>query len=394
MGELIVHVGPARPRLDGQADQQHARRGQRRRAGRGDRAWRKAAGLDRDALLEVAARERRRLGDARPQGRARCSRSDFEPLFKLEHMLKDVRHCIAEARGLGHRAAAAARSPRSSTRGPTRTATASEDFAAVYTGRRRSTLSAVTASPIPPARPRLRGVVHQWSFFVALVAGAALVAWAPGRPGDRRLRRIRGRARGPAGHQRALPPRHLAPARARLAAPARPLDDLRADRRHLHAVRGAGARRPAARGGAGRRVVRRRRRASPYAGLGRRAQVAGGRRLRGARLVLDHRHAADRRARRRGSAARCSRWEAWRTRPARSSTRGADRIRAPATFGYHEIFHVLVVLAAAAHFAAVAAFAAPTAPEPAAAPSGRGHVFPLKPGNRFRKNEPPRPSPP
>ena len=31
----------------------------------------------------------------------------------------------------------------------------------------------------------------------------------------------------------------------------------------------------------------------------------------------------------------------------------------PATFGYHEIFHVLVVLAAAAHFAAVAAFAAP-----------------------------------
>ena len=28
-------------------------------------------------------------------------------------------------------------------------------------------------------RPRFRGVVHQWSFFVALVAGAALVAWAP-----------------------------------------------------------------------------------------------------------------------------------------------------------------------------------------------------------------------
>ena len=30
----------------------------------------------------------------------------------------------------------------------------------------------------------------------------------------------------------------------------------------------------------------------------------------------------------------------------------------PATFGYHEIFHVLVVIAAAAHFAAVAAFGA------------------------------------
>jgi hemolysin III len=33
---------------------------------------------------------------------------------------------------------------------------------------------------IPPLpRPRLRGVVHQWSFFVALIAGAALVALAP-----------------------------------------------------------------------------------------------------------------------------------------------------------------------------------------------------------------------
>ncbi len=29
-------------------------------------------------------------------------------------------------------------------------------------------------------RPRFRGVVHQWSFFVAVVAGAALVALAPG----------------------------------------------------------------------------------------------------------------------------------------------------------------------------------------------------------------------
>jgi 3-hydroxyisobutyrate dehydrogenase-like beta-hydroxyacid dehydrogenase len=26
---------------------------------------------------------------------------DFEPLFKLEHMLKDVRHCLDEARALG-----------------------------------------------------------------------------------------------------------------------------------------------------------------------------------------------------------------------------------------------------------------------------------------------------
>jgi hemolysin III len=32
---------------------------------------------------------------------------------------------------------------------------------------------------------------------------------------------------------------------------------------------------------------------------------------------------------------------------------------APATFGYHEIFHALVVAAAAAHFAVVAFYALP-----------------------------------
>ena len=40
-------------------------------------------------------------------------------------------------------------------------------------------MTAMTTAPLPPLRPRLRGVVHQWSFFVALVAGAALVVWAP-----------------------------------------------------------------------------------------------------------------------------------------------------------------------------------------------------------------------
>jgi hemolysin III len=40
-------------------------------------------------------------------------------------------------------------------------------------------VSAMTTSPLPPIRPSLRGVVHQWSFFVAVVAGAALIAWAP-----------------------------------------------------------------------------------------------------------------------------------------------------------------------------------------------------------------------
>jgi hemolysin III len=36
-----------------------------------------------------------------------------------------------------------------------------------------------SSAPAPFQRPRLRGVVHQWSFFVALAAGAALVIWAP-----------------------------------------------------------------------------------------------------------------------------------------------------------------------------------------------------------------------
>ena len=32
----------------------------------------------------------------------------------------------------------------------------------------------------PPLKPRLRGVSHQWAFFVLLVAGAVLVIAAPG----------------------------------------------------------------------------------------------------------------------------------------------------------------------------------------------------------------------
>jgi hemolysin III len=35
------------------------------------------------------------------------------------------------------------------------------------------------AAPERPVKPRLRGVVHQWSFFVSLAAGAALVLLAP-----------------------------------------------------------------------------------------------------------------------------------------------------------------------------------------------------------------------
>ena len=58
------------------------------------------AKLDVPKMLEVVA-----SGSGESAMRALKSESmvagDFDPLFKLEHMLKDVRHCIAEARKLG-----------------------------------------------------------------------------------------------------------------------------------------------------------------------------------------------------------------------------------------------------------------------------------------------------
>ena len=48
-------------------------------------------------------------------------------------------------------------------------------------------------------------------------------------------------------------------------------------------------------------------------------------------------------------------------RPARSIYAAQRPDPSPAVFGYHEIFHVLVIAAAAAHFAAIALFALPAA---------------------------------
>jgi 3-hydroxyisobutyrate dehydrogenase-like beta-hydroxyacid dehydrogenase len=60
----------------------------------------RVAGLDLDAWLAVA-----RAGSSGSQmlelKAEPMIEHDFEPLFKLEHMLKDVRHCLAEARALG-----------------------------------------------------------------------------------------------------------------------------------------------------------------------------------------------------------------------------------------------------------------------------------------------------
>jgi 3-hydroxyisobutyrate dehydrogenase len=58
------------------------------------------AGLDPEAWLDVARAGS--SGSTMLELKAQpMLDGDFEPLFKLDHMLKDVRHCLAEARALG-----------------------------------------------------------------------------------------------------------------------------------------------------------------------------------------------------------------------------------------------------------------------------------------------------
>jgi len=58
------------------------------------------AGLDLDKLLEVIAAGSGASAMLDLKARPIIDR-DYEPLFKLGHMLKDVRHCLAEAEALG-----------------------------------------------------------------------------------------------------------------------------------------------------------------------------------------------------------------------------------------------------------------------------------------------------
>jgi 3-hydroxyisobutyrate dehydrogenase-like beta-hydroxyacid dehydrogenase len=58
------------------------------------------AGLNPEAFLEVAAGSAGNSTVLGLKGRPMFER-DFAPLFKLEHMLKDVRHCLNEAKALG-----------------------------------------------------------------------------------------------------------------------------------------------------------------------------------------------------------------------------------------------------------------------------------------------------
>jgi len=58
------------------------------------------AGLDVDKLLQVVAAGSGASAMLDLKARPMLER-DYEPLFKLGHMLKDVRHCLDEARALG-----------------------------------------------------------------------------------------------------------------------------------------------------------------------------------------------------------------------------------------------------------------------------------------------------
>jgi 3-hydroxyisobutyrate dehydrogenase-like beta-hydroxyacid dehydrogenase len=99
MGELIVHVGPRghaqlAKLLTNTMGAVHAVA-----LAESVRAV-EAAGIDPDAFLKVAAGSAGNSTVLGLKGRPMFER-DFTPLFKLEHMLKDVRHCLDEARALG-----------------------------------------------------------------------------------------------------------------------------------------------------------------------------------------------------------------------------------------------------------------------------------------------------
>ena len=99
MGERIVHVGP---RGHGQlAKLLTNTMGAVNAAALAEAVLTvKRAGVDPDAFLEVAGGSAGASTVLTLKGRPMFD-EDFEPLFKLEHMLKDVRHCLDEARSLG-----------------------------------------------------------------------------------------------------------------------------------------------------------------------------------------------------------------------------------------------------------------------------------------------------
>ena len=195
-------------------------------------------------------------------------------------------------------------------------------------------------------------------FFAGAVIGACGIErglFAPdgpvldGRPPPRGLR---GRGVRALRHQRALPPHRLAAAGAHVDAAPGPLDDLRLHRRDLHAGRAARVPRHAVDGDPHRRVGRRPGRRDPQARRGSTRRSGSPPCLCRARVG------------RHGTAPQL--WGAigplgslgiaaggllytsapWSTRP-RPARPG------PRVFGYHEVFHAFVIVAAALHYAVI-----------------------------------------
>jgi 3-hydroxyisobutyrate dehydrogenase len=101
MGERIVHVGP---HGHGQmAKVVTNTMGAAHAAMLGEAvALIRRAGVDPAAFLEVASGSSGNSTVLQLKGRPMFEH-DYEPLFKLGHMLKDIRHCLAEAEQLGVR---------------------------------------------------------------------------------------------------------------------------------------------------------------------------------------------------------------------------------------------------------------------------------------------------
>jgi 3-hydroxyisobutyrate dehydrogenase-like beta-hydroxyacid dehydrogenase len=131
MGERIVHVGPLG---HGQMAKLVTNTMGALNAAALAEAVRtaKAAGLDRDAFLEVAAGSAAASAMLNLKGPPMFEES-FEPaLFKLEHMLKDVRHTLEEADSLGFELQLGAVAERLYARAD-ESGHGQQDFAAVYT---------------------------------------------------------------------------------------------------------------------------------------------------------------------------------------------------------------------------------------------------------------------
>ena len=116
-------------------------------------------------------------------------------------------------------------------------------------------------------KPRMRGRLHQGAFVASIPAGLVLVLARARRPRARRDPGLRAHPHRSVRRERVLSPGRVDRGGVRAHAPARSFDDLRADRRHLHAVlpaRAAGrARHGRARRGVGRRGRRGRDEALP-----------------------------------------------------------------------------------------------------------------------------------